>query len=112
MESVLKALLEGGSALSVELVLVLLIFGFVTKRIVPWWVYEEVDGLNKAITSKVESVDEFSPEEEYMRGYMDALEDIRAGRLVRPQTVGGVREDGGNHRPRYDGPPSGRYRDE
>lgn len=65
--------------MTTETILALLVVGILTKRIVPWWVYDHLEQKYKEVASKVKEVTKIGADE-YRRGYLDALKDVRKHR--------------------------------
>lgn len=78
METALIKLLAEGK-LSVETLLALIVVGILTKRIVPWWVYDHLEQKYKEVTEKVKQASQ-NGANEYRRGYLDALKDVKKHR--------------------------------
>ena len=74
---------------TVESLLMLFILLLITKRIVPWWIYEQLERDYKELKARTESMTDTV--DEYIRGYKDALSSVNNNRRRNLQSAGGRR---------------------
>jgi ABC-type transport system involved in cytochrome bd biosynthesis fused ATPase/permease subunit len=87
VEKSIEILLTG--QYTVESLLMAIILLFVTKRIVPWWVYEQLEKEYKEMKAKAESMSDTV--DDYVRGYKDALHHVNNNRRRNLKSAGGYR---------------------